>query len=141
VLSAVFDTVVFVRALINPRSIWGRLIFSHRDEYRLTLCHEALSEIVEVMQRPVLSRKFRPLTGDEVERLMAVLAGAEMVDIGEFPAVSRDPKDDKYLATAALAGADYLVSEDEDLLVIGEYQGVTIVDGRTFLRLLEQRPS
>lgn len=60
-----------------------------------------------------------------------------MIDIGEFPAVSRDPKDDKRLATAALASADHLVSEDEDILVIGEYQGVTIVEGRTFLRLLE----
>ena len=31
----IFDTVVFVRALLNPYSLWGRLVFDHYHEYRL----------------------------------------------------------------------------------------------------------
>ena len=31
----IFDTVVFVRALLNPHSLWGRLVFDHYHEYRL----------------------------------------------------------------------------------------------------------
>ena len=55
--------------------------------------------------------------------------------------MSRDPKDDKFLATAVRAGADYLVSEDQDLLVLGEHEGVEIVDAVTFLRLIEREPA
>jgi len=46
-------------------------------------------------------------------------------------------KDDIFLVAAAAAHADYLVSEDNDLLVLGEYAGVRIVDAATFLAILE----
>jgi predicted nucleic acid-binding protein len=52
-------------------------------------------------------------------------------------AVSRDPKDDVFLATAKAGHATYLVTEDNDLLVLGSYEGTRIVDAATFLRLLE----
>ncbi len=67
-----------------------------------------------------------------------LLGQAERVELTEIPAVARDPKDDKFLATAAVAGADYLVTEDDDLLVLGEYQGVKIVKAAAFLRILGQ---
>jgi len=53
--------------------------------------------------------------------------------------VARDPNDDKILATASAAGADYLVSEDLDLLVLREYQGTRIVSAATFLGILERQ--
>lgn len=133
----VFDTVIFVRGLINPRSRWGRLVFERAGAYRLLLSREVVTEVAEVIQRPRLTRKFRPLVGDELERLVELLGRAEIVDPAQIPPVSRDPKDDKFLATAAAGTADYLVSEDEDLLVLGEYAGVTIIDAATFLRILE----
>jgi predicted nucleic acid-binding protein len=46
--------------------------------------------------------------------------------------MSRDPKDDKFLEYAVAGGADYLVSGAEDLLVLGEVQGIPIVDVPTF---------
>jgi predicted nucleic acid-binding protein len=51
--------------------------------------------------------------------------------------MARDPKDDKFLATAKAVAADYLVSEDEDLLVLEEYEGTRIVNAAAFLRILE----
>ncbi len=59
------------------------------------------------------------------------------MDVTDVPLVSRDPKDDKFLATAKAAGATYVVSKDEDLLVLGTYDGIQIVPAATFLRLLE----
>ena len=38
-----------------------------------------------------------------------------------YPQVSRDPKDDKFLATAVASEADYVVSEDRDLLDLGAH--------------------
>jgi predicted nucleic acid-binding protein len=48
-------------------------------------------------------------------------------------------KDDKFLATAYTAKADYLVTEDNDLLVLEEYKGIKIITAENFLEILERR--
>lgn len=47
--------------------------------------------------------------------------------------VSRDADDDVVLATAVAAGATVIVTGDQDLLVIGRYNGIDIVSPRDFL--------
>lgn len=51
-------------------------------------------------------------------------------------AVSRDADDDVVLATAVAAGATVVVTGDQDLLVIGRYNGIDIVSPRDFLSRL-----
>ena len=41
--------------------------------------------------------------------------------------ISRDPDDDRVLACAIAAGADVIVSGDQDLLVLTEFQGIPIL--------------
>lgn len=139
-LKVVFDTVVFVRSLINPHSRWGQSGFIHHHQYRLFLSQPVILEILDVLRRPELTRKFRSLRGMDMARVIEILGQAEIVEVSATPAaVSRDFKDDKFLATARAAGAEYLVSEDEDLLVLGEYEGVRIVDTAVFLKILGER--
>ena len=133
----VLDTVVFVRSLINPYGRWGKLVFAH--EYRLFASRPVVTEILEVLSRPEINRKFRTLHDMGIARVIDILGQAEYVDIPLIPAISRDAKDDKFLATAQIAQADYLVTEDKDLLVLYEYKGTRIVDAATFLRILEQQ--
>lgn len=135
----VFDTVIFVRCLINPRGRWGRLVFSHAARYQPIVSKPILTEILEVLSRPELVRTFRSLEHMDMRGVLALLAQAEVVELDEVPAVARDPKDDKFLATAARASADYLVTEDKGLLVIGEYKGIMIVTAETFLGILTQQ--
>ena len=139
VISAVFDTVVLVRALINRRGPGGRLVFEHAAQYRPIISPPIVAEMFEVIQRPRIVRKFRNVSQEDLETILSLTARAEVVEPEAIPAVSRDPKDDKFLATAVLADADYLVSEDQDLLVLGEHAGVTIVDAATFLGLIVDR--
>jgi len=120
VVSVVFDTVVFVCGLINPYSFWGRLIFEHATAYRLGVSREVVTEVLEVIQRPRIVRKYRSVATRDMGAVLSLLGGAEVVDLDEIPEVARDHKDDKFLATAGQAKAEYLVSEDEDLLVLGE---------------------
>ena len=134
---AVFDTVIFVRALINPHGAWGRLVFQHGAAYTLIVSPPVVAEILEVLHRPELTRRFRTLLGLDLARVIEILDRAEVVEIDEVPAVSRDPKDDKFLATAAAAQADFLVTEDNDLLVLDPYEGCRIVTAGRFLAALE----
>lgn len=140
-LRVVFDTVVFVRSLINPHSACGRLAFAHTHRYRLFLSRPVIAEILEVLHRPELTRKFRHLRGLDLARIVTLLGQAEVVGLSAIPQVSRDPDDDKFLATAAAAAADYLVTEDADLLVLNGYQGIRIVNATTFLGILEAEDS
>ena len=75
----------------------------------------------------------------DVARVIEILGQSEFVDIPSIPTISRDVKDDKFLATAEIAQADYLVTEDRDLLALNEYKGTLIIDAATFLRILEQQ--
>jgi len=135
--NVVFDTVVFVRGLINPVGHWGRLVFDRAGEYRLVVSSPVVAEIVEVITRPRVAALFRSLPSRDPQRVVEVLSQAMMVTLGAVPRISRDPKDDVFLATAATGGADFLVSEDQDLLVLGTYAGVRIVDARAFLAALD----
>jgi putative PIN family toxin of toxin-antitoxin system len=135
---AVFDTVIFVWCLLNPRSHWGTLIFERVGSYPLVVSPSVLSEIIEVLDRPVLARSFRFVAGRDKRTVLALLSRAEVVAFADVPAVSRDRQDDKFRATAKAGSADYLVTEDNDLLVIGEHEGMRIADALTFLRILDE---
>ena len=139
-IRVVFDTVVFVRALINPFGRWGRLLFEPSSAYRLVISPPVVSEVLVVIRRPEVVVLFRPHPGRDSAAVLALLADAESVEIDEatIPRVSRDPKDDKFLATARAGRAAFLVSEDDDLLVLEEYEGIRIVNAETFLRVLDE---
>jgi len=140
-LKAVFDTVIFVRTLLNPRSASGRLMFEYQSKYRLFLSSLLIEEILEVLGRAELIDRFHLKEIDypgAIKYLLKSMEGTEMVELMEILSISRDPKDDKVLATAKAADANYLVSADKDLLDLKEYEGIQIVDEKTFLQILEE---
>ncbi len=47
---------------------------------------------------------------------------------------SRDPKDDPFLGAAITAGADHIISRDDDLLVLEKFEGIPIVTPATFMQ-------
>jgi putative PIN family toxin of toxin-antitoxin system len=86
-----------------------------------------LAELGEVIRSPkfqtILSRSHT-----DPERILSVLRQlAEIVDPPPLPApVSRDPDDDAVLALAVASRADLIVSGDADLLILGNYAGISI---------------
>lgn len=131
----VFDTVVFVRALLNRRSIWARIVFDLHAEYSLFVSPPILREVIDVLQRPEIAGRFTAAPGRNMAAVLGVLRDANVVEIDEssIPRVCRDPKDDKFIATAVAAGARFLVTEDKDLLVLDPHEEIAIVDAATFL--------
>ena len=137
-MRVVFDTVVFVRSLLNPYSQAGRLVFAHADDYALLLSEPLVREILDVLQRPEITRKIRAVANMDMGRLLDLFSQAEVVEPATILPVCRDPNDDKVLATAVAGGVDVIVSADKDLLDLAAYQGITIVDVATFLGILEE---
>lgn len=139
-IKAVFDTQIFLRALVNRNSISGRLAFEWEQDYTLVSCDQIDAEVFDVLTRSKLRRKFTKITDELVANVMSKLARAYRVtvDTEHIERICRDPKDDIFLACAKVAEANYLVSEDNDLLVLQQHHGTKIVNVVTFLNILEK---
>jgi putative PIN family toxin of toxin-antitoxin system len=90
----------------------------------------ALSQAVVAETREVLGRrKFATaLTEDERSIVLALLTdAAAWVEPTASVHDCRDAKDNNYLELAAAAGAEIIVSSNEDLLVLDPWRGVRIV--------------
>ena len=135
-MRAVFDTVLFVRALINPGGRWGRLLFELSDRYVLVLSPEIIREVLDVLHRSRLRERFPQIDEVAVDRALAVMERAEVVTPAVSLSVCRDPNDDKLFECATAGEASYIVSEDKDVLAVGEYQGVKMVSAAEFMRLI-----
>jgi uncharacterized protein len=138
VIRAVFDTVVVLRAYINPGSRWGHLLAQHADRYRLIVSPALVAEYLDVLLRPELIRRFATLADLDTASVFALLARTEVVRPVTIPAICRDPKDDMILATAATGRAAYIVSEDRDLLDLVTHGEIQIVGAAAFLAILDE---
>ncbi len=115
------------------------LLRSAKEERFTLITSEAmLDELEGVLTRDARAQERYGYTSEAVAAYRTLLEARAVVvkPRKPFPKVSRDPDDDLILATAALAKADYLVTGDNDLLTIGEHQGVRIVTPRQFLDAL-----
>jgi putative PIN family toxin of toxin-antitoxin system len=135
----VFDTVVFVRALLNPQSFWGKLVFVHAKDYTLVVSPATTRELVEVLMRPRLARRVPFLAQLDVTRALPLLEQAEVITPETNPTLSRDAKDNRFLALTRAAGADYLVTADRDLLDLHAYHGTQIITGQEFYATLQEQ--
>ena len=100
--------------------------------------NETLNEVKEVIKRPKFIEVMRraDLTPDQIMEKIVSLSHLVIAPKLNIKAC-RDEKDNKFLECAESAKADYLVSGDEDLLVLKEFNGVIIVRTGRMLELLK----
>lgn len=134
-MRVILDTVVIIRALLDPVSRSGRILFEHAQDYEWIVSQAISAEYLDVTSRPAITSKLARANRSRA-RFLNLLAEATVVSPASVPAVCRDPGDDKFLAAALAGEADYIVSEDLDLLSLEEYEGIEICDTRTMVGLL-----
>ena len=86
---------------------------------------ETVEELSEVLGR----KKFDCYVtiNEREEFLEALINQAILVELTETVSVCRDPRDDKFLSLALSGRADYLISGDDDLLVLDGFRGIRIL--------------
>jgi putative PIN family toxin of toxin-antitoxin system len=130
--NAVLDTNVVVSALLFRGELSRLHALWRKKAFTIAATKEIIEEYVRVLAYP----KFK-LTEREIEALVheELLPYIEPVTVSEdIKGVSNDPDDDKFLACAAAAKADFIVSGDAHLLNLKTYKGCPIVTAEKFLK-------
>ncbi len=134
----VVDTNVIVSAMFwggKPRT----LVDSARvGLFEVVASSELLAELREVAGR----RKFKAKL-DAIDRPLDELIERDFTSFATFAeptlivrVVPNDPDDDAVIACAVAAQADYIISGDDHLLSMGQYQGITILGVDDFVNVI-----
>ena len=122
----VVDTNAWLSAFLDPDSVVGRRLLRRRLDARFVLVYsqELQEEILRVLRRPKFS-KYIPaekMAGYESEiQRFPLLPVSTVVD------VCRDPKDNFLLALCHDGQADFLLTGDQDLLVLEQFGHTRII--------------
>ena len=134
-IRAIIDISVLIRYLIRPSAAIKELIEERwlGDEVQMVTAPDLVAELEGVLKRDYIQTVIRT---DEGQALVdAITQKADILPpLGPLPAYTRDPKDDKFVACALVGDANYLITEDRDLLVLQVVGDVRIVTPYDFLR-------
>jgi len=137
-LMVVPDTNIFVSGTILSYGVPFEILRSwQRQEFILVTSEAIISEIQRVLRYPRIRNQYS-VTEEDIRRLMTSLHRDAIVTLGSYEVrgVPSDPDDDKFLACALEAQADYIVTGDPDLLSLKYYHGVNIINPKDFLENL-----
>jgi len=119
-IAVVFDTNVLIAFYLsrNSKSTVSRIIQLWRNERKLQLIvsRETVAEYLEILERVGIHEK-------RIEKLNEILETfgiVSKVSLGKIPTESRDIDDNLVLATALVGKAEFLITNDKDLLDISE---------------------
>jgi putative PIN family toxin of toxin-antitoxin system len=137
-MRAVVDTNILIRALIKPNGTVGPVLARlAAGDYVLVYSEPMLTELLAKLALPRIRKKYA-IDEPVVEATLAVIAlRGELVVPTRRLKVCRDPKDDMLIEGAVAGEAKYIVSGDEDLLVLKKFEQVRFVTPRVFLEALD----
>jgi putative PIN family toxin of toxin-antitoxin system len=136
-IRVVIDSSVLVRYLLKPSKATKQLVEQVWFEalVEVITAPELMAELAAVLARPKI-RHYVTLE-DAGALTEALTQRAEVLPpLGEVPAYTRDRKDDKFVACALLGCAHYLVTYDDDLLVLGAAGAVEVLTPEALVKRL-----
>ncbi|MCA9879079.1 MAG: putative toxin-antitoxin system toxin component, PIN family [Thermomicrobiales bacterium] len=104
--------------------------------FELVVSRVILSEVERTLDKPFYrSHRSSRQIGEAFAALVQL--ATIVVPSASVSGIATHPEDDLILATAASAGADYLVTGDRTLLQVGGFRSVQLISPRDFLDVLE----
>ena len=135
-MKLVLDTNVLVSAIVFgglPRKVFELAI---EGRVHLLISEPILTELKSVLQRPKFNFPFAA-----VQQIVT-----ELINLGEmvYPTealavIKRDPADNRILECAVTGSADYIVSGDDDILTLREFEGIVIVSPAAIMKIMKMR--
>jgi uncharacterized protein len=130
-MRVILDTNIFISSYVFGGQV--EIIFEYLLEGRFEIvsCKELEDEILDK-----LVNKFK-ISQTKFELVIKTLALAQNYQLGVINKYTRDPKNDFLVQLAIDSKADFLVSGDKDVLVLGEVGDTKIVTPSKFIELIK----
>jgi putative PIN family toxin of toxin-antitoxin system len=108
--------------------------FLDSDKYQIVFSEELFKEFLEVVHREKFNRYFNDLN---IKYLVEIInEKALFVNVFSIVNVCRDVKDNFLLSLAIDGDVDYLITGDNDLLILKHYQKTSILTINDFISTL-----
>lgn len=138
-MRVVLDANIYVSALIsdkgNPAQIVKRWL---EGEFEVLVSQAIIDEILRVTDYARIQRKYAKVRENRLEFVALVSEqGIWTEPPEELSVISADESDNRYIECAAAGEAKYIVTGDDHLLELGDYQGIAIISPAAYVALLE----
>ncbi|MFN9225483.1 MAG: putative toxin-antitoxin system toxin component, PIN family [Pseudanabaena sp.] len=127
----VVDNNILVSALLVKNSAPFQVISKIEERDVILYSEETLLELNQVLSRKKFIKYFA--IEEKQAFIFKLLEKAELVEIEESINICRDPKDDKFLELAVSGKADFIITGDQDLLVLNPFRNIEIITAKDFL--------
>lgn len=128
-IKVIFDTNIWISFLIGKR-LTSIKEFISNGKILIVLTEQLITEIELVTQRPKLQKYFKQESVEELLLLIETIG--KVYQIKPKHHLSRDAKDSFLLDLIDKSKADYLVTGDNDLLELSEFQTASILTPKEF---------
>jgi putative PIN family toxin of toxin-antitoxin system len=133
-MRVVIDTNVLASALIRKQGASGEVLRRLREaQFVLVYSVPLLVELVDVLSRPRIQNKYNIQSEDITALINLIRLRGDLITPHIKINACRDPKDNFLLEAAIEGEADYLVTGEDDLLELNQYQSVVILRVAEFL--------
>jgi putative PIN family toxin of toxin-antitoxin system len=132
----IFDTNIWISYLIGHQ-LGGLTELLRTQKIELVLSEQLRTELTEVTGRKKFRKYFSEQKVDELLKLMDFLGTDYKVN--EYPNICRDPKDNFLLGLINVSQADFLVTGDQDLLILNPFGRAEIIEPNQLLEKIANR--
>ena len=129
----IVDTNIWISFLIG-KSLKGLQRYINSQTVLIITCDEQIHELSDVFQKPTIYKYFTPEQIDEFFELLE--ESSENVVLKTKIDICRDLKDNYLLSLAIDSNADFLITGDNDLLVLKELKNTRIIKFNDFEKMI-----
>jgi putative PIN family toxin of toxin-antitoxin system len=125
----IIDTNLWISFLISKRLQKTDSLFN-QDGITFIFSNELIEEFLEVAARPKFKKYFKQ---SDIQKIVDFMdCCSEIIEVKSSVDICRDKKDNFLLALALDSKADFLITGDEDLLIIKQFHYTEILSYNQF---------
>ncbi|BAQ66320.1 putative toxin-antitoxin system toxin component, PIN family [Geminocystis sp. NIES-3709] len=130
-LRFIFDTNILVSAILIRLSKPDYAYKKAQELGQILFSDTTFAELKEILKRPKFDKYVLPET--RIEFLNKLKLESESINIIETITICRDVKDNKFLELAVSGKADFIITGDNDLLILHPFRNIEIITINEFL--------
>lgn len=127
----VVDTNILVSAALFPSSIPAKALNIVLNSGKLLFSAETKNELLKVLNRPKFNKYFNE--GQKENFFLSFIKVETLVSPNIKIMECRDFKDNMFLELALFSKAHYIITGDQDLLIMNPFKGIPILSSQDFI--------